>query len=181
MNQTSGPNGIFGVRNMVRFTTLQLRWLRQVADEHGDLVPLKMLGEQWFIVSHPDDIEKMLVKDARVMKRDSGIDIVKRVLGDGLLTSEGDLWKRQRKLMSQAFTPKRIHEYGAAMVRVADVCLTRWKDGTTINLHREMARVTMEVVADVLFGAGMSTEDVEDVAGAIERRTSSSRAAPRRC
>ncbi len=165
---SSGPGGLIGVRNLLRFTTLQLRWLRQMADEHGDVVPVKMLGQQWFIVSHPDDIERMLVKDARVMKRDSGIEIVRRVLGNGLLTSEGDLWKRQRKLMAQAFTPKRIHEYGAAMVRVADVALSRWKNGTTINLHREMARVTMEVVADVLFGAGMSAEDVEIVAGAIE-------------
>ena len=164
----SGPAGIYGVRNILRFTTLQLRWLRQMADEHGDLVPVKMLGQQWFIVSHPEDIEKMLVKDARVMVRDRGIDIVRRVLGNGLLTSEGDLWKRQRKLMAQAFTPKRIHDYGAAMVRVADVALARWNNGSTINLHREMARVTIEVVADVLFGAGMSTEDVEAVAGAIE-------------
>jgi cytochrome P450 len=165
---SSGPGGFYGVRNLLRFTTLQLRWLRQMADEHGDIVPVKMLGQQWFIVSHPDDIERMLVKDARVMKRDSGIEIVRRVLGNGLLTSEGDLWKRQRKLMAQAFTPKRIHDYGAAMVRVADVALARWKGGATINLHREMARVTMEVVADVLFGSGMSVEDVETVAGAIE-------------
>jgi cytochrome P450 len=165
---SSGPGGLYGVRNLLRFTTLQLRWLRQMADEHGDIVPVKMLGQQWFIVSHPDDIERMLVKDARVMKRDSGIEIVRRVLGNGLLTSEGDLWKRQRKLMAQAFTPKRIHDYGAAMVRVADVALARWKGGSTINLHREMARVTMEVVADVLFGSGMSAEDVETVAGAIE-------------
>ncbi|HEY2367901.1 MAG TPA: hypothetical protein VGH87_15995, partial [Polyangiaceae bacterium] len=86
---SSGPGGFYGVRNLLRFTTLQLRWLRQMADEHGDIVPVKML-----------------VKDARVMVRDRGIDIVRRVLGQGLLTSEGDLWKRQRKLMSQAFTPK---------------------------------------------------------------------------
>jgi len=163
----SGPPGIFGVRNLVRFTMLQLRWLRQMA-EYGDVVPVKMFGEQWFIVNHPDDIEKMLVKDARVMKRDSGIEIVRRVLGNGLLTNEGDSWKRQRKLMSQAFTPKRIHDYGASMVRVADVSLGRWKDGTEINLHREMARVTMEVVADVLFGSGLSTEEVEAVGGAVE-------------
>jgi cytochrome P450 len=164
----SGPAGVFGIRNVVRFTTLQLRWLREMAEEHGDVVPVKMLGQQWFIVSHPDDIERMLVKDARVMVRDRGIEIIRRVLGDGLLTSEGEKWKRQRKLMAQAFTPKRIHDYGAAMVRVADAALGRWKDGATINLHREMARVTMEVVADVLFGAGMSTPDVESVGGAVE-------------
>jgi len=164
----TGPSGTLGVRNLLRFVRGQLPWLTGLADKHGDLVRMKMLGTWWFIVSHPDDIERMLVKDARVMQRDAGIDIVRRVLGHGLLTSEGDLWKRQRKLMSQAFTPKRIADYATAMVRVGDVALRRWRDGATTNLHQEMSRLTMEVVADVLFGASMSTADVEAVGGAME-------------
>jgi cytochrome P450 len=119
-------------------------------------------------VSHPDDIERILVKEARIMKRDDGIEIIRRVLGQGLLTSEGDLWKRQRKLMSQAFSPKRIHEYGAAMVRVADESLGEWRSGEVANLHREMARTTMKVVADVLFGASMHAGEVEAVGSALE-------------
>jgi cytochrome P450 len=163
-----GPAGAYGVRNLLRLVRGQLPWLTGLADQHGDLVRVKMLGSFWFIVSHPDDIERVLVKDARVMQRDAGIDIVRRVLGHGLLTSEGDLWKRQRKLMSQAFTPKRIADYATAMVRVGDVALRRWTDGATTNLHQEMSRLTMEVVADVLFGASMSTADVEAVRGAME-------------
>jgi len=164
----TGPSGTFGVRNLVRFVRGNLPWLRRLATEHGDIVRMKMLGRWWFIVSHPDDIERVLVKDARVMKRDSGIGIVRRVLGRGLLTSEGDLWKRQRKLMSQAFTPKRIAEYATAMVRVGDVALKRWRIDATTNLHQEMSRLTMEVVADVLFGASMDAADVETVSGAME-------------
>jgi cytochrome P450 len=164
----TGPHGNYGARNLVRFVRGQLPWLKGLADKHGDIVKMKMLGKWWFIVSHPDDIERVLVKDARVMKRDTGIDIVRRVLGSGLLTSEGDLWKRQRKLMSQAFTPKRIGDYATAMIRVGDVALRRWRDGATTNLHQEMSRLTMEVVADVLFGASMGTDDVEAVSGAME-------------
>ena len=63
--------------------------------------------------------------------------------------------------MSQAFTPKRIHDYGDGDgARGRRGARARGSDGTTINLHQEMSRVTMEVVADVLFGAGMSTADV---------------------
>jgi cytochrome P450 len=164
----TGPTGTFGVRNLVRFVRGQLPWLQGLATEHGDIVRLKMAGKWWFIFSHPDDIERVLVKDARVMQRDSGIGIVRRILGRGLLTSEGDLWKRQRKLMSQAFTPKRIAEYATAMVRVGDVALKRWRAGATTNLHQEMSRLTMEVVADVLFGASMSAADVATVSGAME-------------
>ncbi len=164
----TGPSGTFGVRNLVRFVKGQLPWLQNVVAEHGDVVRMKMLGVWWFIVSHPDDIERILVKDARVMQRDSGIDIVRRVLGNGLLTSEGDLWKRQRKLMSQAFSPKRIADYAKAMVRVGDVAIGRWRDGQATNLHQEMSRLTMEVVADVLFGASMGAADVRAVGGAME-------------
>ncbi len=164
----TGPSGTFGARNLVRFVRGQLPWLQGLAAQHGDIVQMKMLGVWWFIISHPDDIERVLVKDARVMQRDAGIEIVRRVLGRGLLTSEGDLWKRQRKLMSQAFAPKRIADYATAMVRVGDVALGRWRDGATTNLHKEMSRLTMEVVADVLFGASMDAVDVADVGGAME-------------
>ncbi len=156
------------MRNLVRFVRGQLPWLQGLATEHGDLVRMKMMGKWWFVVSHPDDIERIFVKDARIMKRDSGIEIVERILGHGLLTSEGDLWKRQRKLMSQAFTPKRIAEYATAMVHVGDVALKRWRAGATTNLHHEMSRLTMEVVADVLFSASMDAAAVATVGGAME-------------
>jgi cytochrome P450 len=164
----TGPAGRLGVRNLVNFVRGNLPWLQSLAAEHGDIVRMRMLGSWWFIVSHPDDIEKMLVKDARVMQRDSTIGIVRRILGRGLLTSEGNLWKRQRKLMSQAFTPKRIADYATAMVRVGDVGLRRWKDGATTNLHHEMSRLTMEIVADVLFGASMDASEVKVVSDAME-------------
>jgi cytochrome P450 len=164
----AGPPGTYGVRNTLRFVSNPLVWLRDTADAYGDVVGLRLLGRPWFLLSHPDDIERMLVKEARIMKREDGIDIVRRVLGQGLLTSEGDLWKRQRKLMSQAFSPKRIHDYGAAMVRVADESLGQWKSGEVANLHQAMAQMTMKVVADVLFGASMQPRDIETVGSSLE-------------
>jgi len=162
------PSAIYGLRNTLRFASDPLAWLRGMSEQYGDVVSVKVLGRPWVVVSHPDDIERMLVKEARIMKRDHAISIVRRVLGQGLLTSEGDLWKRQRKLMSQAFSPKRIHDYAAAMVRVTDEALGEWRSGETANLHREMARITMKVVADVLFGASMRASDVLAVGSALE-------------
>jgi cytochrome P450 len=163
-----GPPGIYGMRNVVRLARDQLGLLRELADQYGDVVALKILGGQFFLVSHPDDIEAVLVKHARVMLRDEYVVVLERALGKGLLTSEGDLWKRQRKLMAQAFVPKRIRSYGDAMVRVTLAALRPWADGQTMNLHQEISRVTMEVVADVLFGAGMGHEDVLMVREAME-------------
>jgi cytochrome P450 len=163
-----GPPGLYGVRNLARFAGDQLTFLRELADRYGDVVELKVLGKPFFLISHPDDVEAVLVKHARIMLRDEYIVVLERLLGKGLLTSEGELWKRQRKLMAQAFVPKRIRSYGDAMVRVTEAAVRPWGDGQTINLHREISRVTMEVVADVLFGAGIGPGDVRTVSEAME-------------
>jgi cytochrome P450 len=156
------------VRNIVRIARDTLTVLRDLTDRHGDVVEMKVLGRPFFLINHPDDVEAVLVKHARVMGRDEYIVVLERALGKGLLTSEGELWKRQRKLMSQAFVPRRIHAYGEAMARVTDAALRPWQDGQTMNLHQEISRVTMEVVADVLFGAGIGPEDVHTVRSAME-------------
>jgi cytochrome P450 len=163
-----GPPGTFGVRNFLKFAGNNLPLLRSLQDRHGDVVRMNVLGTPWFLVSHPDDIEQVFVKHARIMLRDAYIVVLERALGKGLLTSDGDLWKRQRKLMSQAFTPKRIREYASSMVEVTDVGLASLKHGSVINLHQEMSRITMEVVAAVLFGASVDARAVADVRGALE-------------
>ncbi|MFO0554624.1 MAG: cytochrome P450 [Polyangiaceae bacterium] len=163
-----GPPERFGALNLVRFATSQLSWMRELADQYGDVVHVQVLGRPWFLVNHPDDIEAVFVKHARIMDRDDYSAVLERALGVGLLTSKGDLWKRQRKLMSQAFVPKRIQSYADAMVRVTEAGLRSWRHGDEANLHAEMSRVTMEVVADVLFGAGVSAKEGSTVREAME-------------
>jgi cytochrome P450 len=163
-----GPPGVFGVRNLVGFASDQLALVRRLADRYGDVVRLKLFGRDFFLVSHPDDIEAVLVTHARSMGRDAYAVILQRALGLGLLTNDGDSWKRQRKLMAQAFTPKRIQGYAASMARVGAASLGSWRDGAEVNLHQEMSRVTMEVVSDALFGANVGPDEIETVRGAME-------------
>jgi cytochrome P450 len=163
-----GPPGRFGVRNLASFARDQLGMLRAIADTYGDVARLELLGKSYYLVSHPDDVEAVLVKHARVMLRDSHSVILERALGKGLLTSDGDLWRKQRKLMAQAFAPRRIQAYAAAMGRVTAAGLRPWRDGAEINLHQEMSRLTMEVVADVLFGSSLTPADTELVRDAME-------------
>lgn len=163
-----GPGGLFGLRNLFRITTDQLDFLREIRDRHGDVAVLRLLGRPWFLVSHPDDVETVFVKHARVMGRDAYASVLERALGLGLLTSDGDLWKRQRRLMAQAFVPKRIQGYAGAMVRVTAACLEAWRHGEVVNLHQEASRITMEVVADVLFGTGVDAQDAATVRDSME-------------
>ncbi len=163
-----GPPGVFGVRNLVGFASDPLALVRQLADRYGDVVGLKLFGRDFFLVSHPDDIEAVLVTHARSMGRDAYAVILQRALGLGLLTNDGDSWKRQRKLMAQAFTPKRIQSYAASMARVGAAGLEAWRDGVEVNLHQEMSRVTMEVVSEALFGASVGSDEIETVGSAME-------------
>lgn len=175
MNQVSttehrapGPGGLVGARNLVRFATSQLEWLRELADRYGDIVEVNLAGRRWFLVNHPEQIDEVFVKHARIMLRDEYATVLQRALGLGLLTSDGDLWRRQRKLMAQAFVPRRIQSYADAMVRVTAAGMKRWRHGEVVNLHQEMSRITMEVVADVLFGTGVSPDETEMVREAME-------------
>ena len=163
-----GPKSRFGARNLLHFARNQLSFLRELADAYGDVAHIKLFGGHWFLVSHPDEIENLLVKQARIMGRDDYATVLERALGLGLLTNDGESWKRQRRLMAQAFVPKRIQSYGEAMVRVTEAGLSSWKHGDEKNLHEEMSRITMEVVADVLFGAGVGQTDGETVREAME-------------
>ncbi len=167
MSPAPGPRERFGLRSTLRMAAGTLPFLRGLADRYGDIVQLKILGTDYFMLNHPTDIENVLVKQASAMGRDEYIEVLKRTLGDGLLTSDGPLWKRQRKLMAHAFTPKRIREYGDTMAEVTARGL-RYREGDEINIHQEMSRVTMEVVAAVLFGATISNRDFELVGKSME-------------
>lgn len=162
-----GPRDPTGLWNALRLSTGTLALLRELTDTYGDLVHFKLLGSDYYLLNHPDDIEEAIARQAPVMLRDEYTEVLERALGNGLLTSEGELWRRQRKLMAQAFTPKRIRDYGETMVAVSDRGLDA-RDGQVINLHTEMSRITMEIAAAVLFGAAITREQVAKVGGAMQ-------------
>lgn len=164
----AGPAGAYGLRNLARFSRDQLRFLRELADEYGDVVEMRVFGAPWFVLNHPAEIEEVFVKQNKAMGRDGYIVILRRALGMGLLTNEGESWKRQRKLMAGAFTPKRIASYGDTMVEVTKRELGSWRGGETLSLHDEMSRITMEIVAAVLFGTSVGPEGVDVVRHSME-------------
>jgi cytochrome P450 len=162
-----GPRDPTGLWTALQLSAGTLEMLRALTDSYGDIVYFKLLGSDYYLLNHPKDIEDAIAHQAQAMERDEYTETLVRTLGHGLLTSDGELWKRQRKLMSQAFTPKRIQGYGETMVAVTDRGLNL-HDGQVINLHSEMSRISMEVVAAVLFGAAITAEQVTLVGAAME-------------
>ena len=104
-----------------------------------------------FFVNHPDYIRDVLVTYNSNFVKGRALQRAKRLLGQGLLTSEGDLHRRQRLLVQPAFHRQRIASYGSVMVAHADRASSRWHDGDTFDMSQEMTRLTLGIVAKTLF------------------------------
>lgn len=145
-----------------------LRFLREVREQHGDVVQVSIGPLEVTLVSHPDVVEDILVTRNRLWQKDAYLhQTLRPVLGDGLLSSEGDFWRRQRRLAQPAFHRDRIAGYGEIMVQHAMRLAGRWRDGETRDVHKDMMRLTLEIVAETLFGTNVG-DHAEEVGTALE-------------
>jgi cytochrome P450 len=106
-----------------------------------------------YLVNHPDAIEEVLVTRSRNFIKHFALKINPVVLGNGLLTSDGAFWRRQRRLMQPAFARPRIASYASIMVEYARRQIEEWQAGETRDLHAELMRLTLAITAKTLFDA----------------------------
>jgi cytochrome P450 len=135
--------------------------------EYGDIVFLRFLGVPMCFINRPEYIESVLVAQHANFEKSKDYRALRRVLGNGLLTSEGEFWRRQRKLVQPAFHQGRIGAYAEVMVRFAENMLASWQDGQTIDIHETMSRLTLDIVAKTLFDTDISHE-AQDVGSALD-------------
>jgi cytochrome P450 len=153
-----GPEqGFFdGVRSPIRQDPLN--FMTRTAREYGDIVCLRFFHIRTFLLTHPEHIEDVLVNNARKFIKGRVLRANRYLFGNGLLTSEGDFWIRQRRMMQPAFHRSRIAHYAATMTTCATSLLESWKPGQPIDLHDEMMRLTLQVVGKTLFTADVERE-----------------------
>ncbi|MDI1434271.1 cytochrome P450 [Polyangium sorediatum] len=131
----------------------RLPFFRRVTDQ-GDLVAARMVHRSFYFVNGPQVAHEMLVEKARSFEKSPGIRILLHDLaGQGLFTSEGDLWRRQRRLLSPLFHPTQLQTYVGAMNGEALRARERLKEGERTDLAAEMTRIAMSVVGRALFDA----------------------------
>lgn len=135
--------------------------------EYGDIVFLRFLGVPMCLLNRPDCIESVLVTQHNNFEKSKDYRALRRVLGNGLLTSEGEFWRRQRKLVQPAFHQERIAAYTEVMVAYTERMLASWKDGQGLDVHEAMMRLTLDIVAKTLFDTDVSRE-AEDVGAALQ-------------
>ena len=162
-----GPPDRFFIGNFPLGARRPLDVLTRWAREYGDIFYYRFLNLHVYFLNRPEYIEDVLVTNFRKFKKGRGLESNRRLFGNGLLTSEGEFWRRERRLCQPAFHPERIQSYAQVMVAYAERMLATWQDGEMRDAHKDMMRVTLEIVGKVLFGAEIS-EQVAEVGEALE-------------
>src|SRR5579864_1037164 len=154
-----GPKGLPLLGVSIRLVRDSLEVLRSVAREYGDIVRIPVIMGTRILLNHPDYIQQVLVfQPTKFHKSKLSKEATERLLGQGLLISEGDFWRRQRRLAQPAFHRHRINEYSSTMLECAKAQVRNWRDGETRNLAQEMMELTLEAAVRTLFGTTLPGE-----------------------
>ena len=156
-----GPKGNFLLGNLAAVSKDWVGFYSQCAREYGDVVQVRYLHIPICLVMHPRDIESVLITNAGNFTKSADYRALARVLGNGLLTNEGKPWQHQRSLIQPAFRRENILTYAQVMTNATHQMLDNWTDGESRNVHEDMMALTLQIVAQCLFGA--------EVTGVAER------------
>jgi cytochrome P450 len=162
---STGRRKFSGQLGMVRRDPLA--FFTHCAKTYGDITGMRYFNFRVFFINHPDFIEDVLVNNARKFHKGRVLQANKGVFGEGLLTSEGSFWLRQRRLAQPAFHRARIATYAETMVQYTQRLLESWRDGEERDIHEEMMRVTLQIVGKTLFDADV-TKDAQEVGQSLE-------------
>lgn len=154
-----GPKGLPIVGVSFELLGDALTLLRRVAREYGDIVRIPVAFGERILLNHPDWIEQLLViQHSKFHKSTISKEATERLLGQGLLISEGEFWRRQRRLAQPAFHRTRINEYAATMVEIAERHLREWHGGEERDMARVMMALTLDIAVRTLFGTTLPGE-----------------------
>ena len=144
---------------LVKLWRDRLGLLSDAAGEYGDVVRFDMGPKTIYFFNHPDHAKHVLTDNPANYRKGMGLSEARRILGDGLLTSEGETWRRQRQVISPAFRRERVATF-AGVIADAGAALTRRLDAHvgagTVDLAREMTALTMDVLGRMLLDADLS-------------------------
>lgn len=147
-----GPKGTLLAGSLRDFTTRRLDFFLDVARQYGDLASFRFGPRRMYLASHPALVEQVLVADAKYYVKHFGARNYKPVLGNGLVTSEGDFWLRQRKLAQPAFLKNRVLSYAPVMSELTRGMLARWRPGQRVAIDKEFSGLTSAIALKTLFG-----------------------------
>lgn len=158
-----GPRGVALWHSLRRMQQSALTEYLRLREQFGDVVRLATLPHPVYLVSHPEAVHYVLRENARNYRKGLLLKPLAALQGQGLLTSEGDLWARQRPLVQPAFHRQQLATFAEVMVDEARAVVQAWRQpaqtGTLVNVDDRMHRLTFNVVGRVLLGADPAALD----------------------
>ncbi len=165
-----GPKGDPIIGNLRRFTNMQPQTFVELRAEYGDIYHLRAAKRDVIFVGHPDMIKHVLVDNNRNYHKGFAYTKVAAFLGQGLLTSEGDFWRQQRRLAQPAFHQRRIEHFASTMVESTASMLDGWEtqpsngsSGDPFDVSEAMTRLTLDIVSRTLFSTAVSPQEMDAV------------------
>src|SRR3954465_6195426 len=156
------------LRYYASFAIDPIGFVKSRFDTYGDAYYAPNADGGLFVFKHPDHLREVLsTKASSFTKEHSAFATLSRVLGEGLLTSDGDTWTRQRRMVGPAFSPARMADYGAVMTEEALETARIWSPGGQRAVGEDMTALTLRVVSRALFGHDVDAADIETVARAM--------------
>ena len=128
-----------------------LNFLLETARDYGPLASFRIGPKRVFLASGHNLIEKVLVTDADYYTKHFGARAFKPVLGNGLVTSEGAFWHRQRKIIQPAFHKARVQSYAPVMAALTDQTLESWTPSKSVRIDEEFENLTSKIALKTLF------------------------------
>ncbi len=165
-----GPEGHPIIGNVLDYSRDPLSFLINCTRQYGDIIRIPFGPIVSYFVNHPDYIEEVLTNNNQFftdlnLKRDDG----ERLFGNGLLSSNGDFWRRQHRLIQPAFHRQRIAAYADVMVAYTNRMIATWQPGEIRDLHQEMMHLALVIVAKTFFDADVTSkvEQINTALGAV--------------
>jgi cytochrome P450 len=144
-----------------------LDYFTAMAQKYGDVSGMRIGKFRSLFINHPDLIEDVLVNNSRKYIKGRILRANKYLFGEGLLTSEGDFWLRQRRLAQPAFHRARVNAYAATMAEYAGQLIDTWRDGEERDIHEEMMQLALRIVSKTLFDADV-TRDAKEIGETLD-------------
>lgn len=154
------PEGYPVVGHAAQFARSPFHFVEDAIDECGDLYRMELPGTDVYVMANPEYFRRALVTDIDLFGK---TDDFQRVFGNGLLSTEGEQWRRQRETMKPLFRRDRINGYAPYMVEATEQRLSTWHDGETRDMESEMQDLTIEILFATLFGRPLSPGEGEDL------------------
>src|SRR5262249_30625874 len=155
------PHSILPTKLLRNFMNDCIKTLMDIAHTYGDICHFKFGRQHIYLLNNPDYIEGILIRDHKNFIKSRGLQVSKRLLGEGLVTSEGEYHDRQRRIIQPTFHPNLLKKYGDIMTTYASRMSQKWEAGTILDIHKEMVHVTLAIISKAVLGSEIKSDGDE--------------------